>query len=565
MRYGTSILLTAFMLAFVTSAQAQPDSSYNLVIANCPTDTVDVYAGNYFGRDLDIENRRPFTCPQWSVSVVGTSPAGTFAIDRYGLFHFRSDSTDAGHLYTFAISVDDDSGSTGECQMSVRVWSRDVIIGIGSRPNVIKLDKVSVMMGHHDRVSIRKLFESAPIRSFDFAFSSDSGVLAFLSAEPGSLFIGAEWEYFGAESSTVLNGGEQDPLGVVRIRGKVADKYEFGGDAGELLRLRFRMPIGEKYDCAFLPVRFVWQTCGDNTLTLRDSDSVLACRTIFDGDYWSSGNLTGEDCNKDRKYHNGGPCQDCPAVSGTKASSVIDFANGGFDMACPDDELWTRGDLNLNGIPYEVADAELYGDYFLIGPGVLNSEYQENPEKSDTNNDGRPLTIADLIFLARIITGNAYPIPRLHPLAERIEVTDSGGAFASFCCVPFGGMWLRFAVDGNARDVHVENRTNFGLFSNLVADTLNLLISPALKAGEMTDSIQISYGKYYKTPTPVPDIEIDNSRLTDKLTVGWNDLFTLTGNARLIDVQASDYDGNLLKVILRQRDSILYFPKQDEN
>jgi len=42
----------------------------------------------------------------------------------------------------------------------------------------------------------------------------------------------------------------------------------------------------------------------------------------------------------------------------------VDFWNGGIDIACSD-SIDARGDVNLNGIANEIADAVIYTNYFL--------------------------------------------------------------------------------------------------------------------------------------------------------------------------------------------------------
>ena len=53
-----------------------------------------------------------------------------------------------------------------------------------------------------------------------------------------------------------------------------------------------------------------------------------------------------------------------------------------------------------------------YANYFIYGPSVWDPVYYETQiMASDINNDGTPLTVADLVYLICIISGEADPYP----------------------------------------------------------------------------------------------------------------------------------------------------------
>jgi hypothetical protein len=105
--------------------------------------------------------------------------------------------------------------------------------------------------------------------------------------------------------------------------------------------------------------------------------------------------------------------------------------NGKIKIICPGD-IDDRGDLNLNGLAYEIADAVLYSNYFISGPSVFTINIAGQTAASDVNADGSPLTVADLVYLIRVITGDALPIsgdllgggPKVTP-AGTIQVTSA--------------------------------------------------------------------------------------------------------------------------------------------
>ena len=80
----------------------------------------------------------------------------------------------------------------------------------------------------------------------------------------------------------------------------------------------------------------------------------------------------------------------------------ISYTNGSFFIKQYEGLI---GDINLNGVPFEIADVIYFTNYFinqnvypLVGEALQNS---------DVNQDGRYATIADLVYLVRIVTGDA--------------------------------------------------------------------------------------------------------------------------------------------------------------
>jgi len=68
-----------------------------------------------------------------------------------------------------------------------------------------------------------------------------------------------------------------------------------------------------------------------------------------------------------------------------------------------------RGDINLDGLPYTIADAIFYVNYFVYGLEALGPDFQTAAENSDINGDGKVLTLPDLVLLIGIIVGDETP------------------------------------------------------------------------------------------------------------------------------------------------------------
>jgi hypothetical protein len=102
----------------------------------------------------------------------------------------------------------------------------------------------------------------------------------------------------------------------------------------------------------------------------------------------------------------------------------VDFLNGGVDIVCAD-SIDDRGDINLNGTANEIADAVLFSNYFVKGIGVFNLNYQGQVAATDVNADGLTLSVADLVYLIRVIVGDALPYPKLTPEAAQYSFEDN--------------------------------------------------------------------------------------------------------------------------------------------
>jgi hypothetical protein len=185
-----------------------------------------------------------------------------------------------------------------------------------------------------------------------------------------------------------------------------------------------------------VPIRFFWIDCGDNTLSNWTGSKLFISAQVFDFD-----NAT--------PINNGtygfptylGAQADCleHALPGKPLPErYVDFYNGGVDIACAD-SIDARGDINLNGIAYEIADAVMFTNYFISGLGAF--EYVEGAiAASDVNADGIPLSVADLVYLIRVVVGDALPYPKTAPLEANFTFengvvsvdAEMGAAFLTF-------------------------------------------------------------------------------------------------------------------------------------
>jgi hypothetical protein len=233
--------------------------------------------------------------------------------------------------------------------------------------------------------------------------------ISFVEAVPGSFMEDCEWEYFtyrflGQEYNN-CSGGNDPTVTLIRLVA-LADIVNPEVPACfrpqpedlpvELVRVKFYASTTTS-NPRFTPINFYWLDCGDNSFSPLSGEPLLLADHVYDT---ASSPLTpGPLC--------GGPDASC---YGEGAIKKVDFYNGGVTRICTDPDC-ILGDINLNGIAYELADAQLFQNFFISSCGICVFDINEalQIQATDINCDGKTLSIADLVFLVRIIAGDAVP------------------------------------------------------------------------------------------------------------------------------------------------------------
>jgi hypothetical protein len=117
---------------------------------------------------------------------------------------------------------------------------------------------------------------------------------------------------------------------------------------------------------------------------------------------------------------------------------------GGVDVCAAGPGLCKRGDINMNTITYEVADAVLFASYFVEGTVVFRYDLAYQICATDVNADGRTLTLSDLVYLIRVILHDAVEIPKLTPSSEVANVIVYNGTISTECAAPIGAILFEF-------------------------------------------------------------------------------------------------------------------------
>ncbi len=436
-------------------------------------------------------------------SICGVSPAPTnpVTIDPVtGEIDWLPDAADANKCFDICVEVSD--GCTpppgGEVAASSRcTYQLCVVSGEKFRLciDVVEFPRIK-FQGGDVLVYINNLVEafdpdcdtanggSGAVGGFSFLLSYDCSCLQFISAAKGSLLAIQRWEFFTYRFGALGNGncGSGCPSCLIRIVA-IADinnsnihptPCDERDNKGQWVCLKFRTSSDLRLAGLCCPINWYWLDCNDNTI----SDCTGNCLWIACSLYTPEGGnidlatafptVNVADC----KNHSGGPGKPSP-------KPWIIFCNGKICLP-PLESLDDRGDINLNGLANEIADAVLFENYFIYGPSVFIVNIPGQSAASDINGDGRPLTIADLVALIRIITGDANPLPKAIPGAVvnlAMDANLSEVNLSANSASELGGLYLKFKVNGTVgTPVLSEAAAGMTMKTNLVGDELSVLI-----------------------------------------------------------------------------------------
>lgn len=382
----------------------------------------------------------------------------------------------------------------------------------------VSIEKVhDQLQGHYSEVSIYLDSAFMPAQfccnllgGFDFLVAYDASVLTATGALPGALIDNNKFEYFTYRFGPFGNCDGGCPSGMIRIvslretNNGILNTYHISGP-GELVKLNFLVSNDRTYECQYVPIRFFWYDCGDNTISDESGNWLHLGVQVYD----FMGNLISDPA----VYGYTGPLAACfdtvygkdETFKNAPLGSII-FRNGGVDIICAD-SIDDRGDINLNGIANEIADAVVFTNYFIEGLAAFTINTEGQIAATEVNGDGLTLTVADLVYLVRVIVGDALPLPKANP-----------DAFASFSMI------------GN--DVVVETNVDLGaaLF------VFNGQVIPTLAA----DAVQMELLYGYEGNTTRALVW---SR--DAQAIGNGTVLTVNGGS-LASVETADINGNVM-------------------
>ena len=175
----------------------------------------------------------------------------------------------------------------------------------------------------------------------------------------------------------------------------------------------------------------------------------------------------------------------------------------------------------MNGLENEIADAVMYTEYFIKGLSVFGDYEQGAIAASDVNADGITLSVADLVYLIRVIIGDASPYNKVatpvaidysHAKDGTISAynADLGAAFVIVAgnVAPqllADNMDLRYRFDGVNTRILVssfEGNSFTGEFLNVTGDIISIELATADGAMSLNNMIPVDFELAQNYPNP---------------------------------------------------------------
>ncbi len=344
-----------------------------------------------------------------------------------GVVTYTGDTLDVDNVpHCVTVGVTDGLDSA-ECQVC---WL--VSAGCAYSLTIEKKHNVNIGTFQNVDITLSKIDAIEGLGGFDLLIAYDNSALSFQAATPGAIYSQCGWEYFTYRFGANGNCHGGCPSGLVRVVGIAetnnganhptcnSPKY-VGALPTTLASLQFLVSSNATFECMYVPIRFFFVDCSDNSLSNASGTKLFLNCKIFDYDNENPINDTATVLPSYLGIPNG------VCFEGTSKGAPernIDMQNGGIDIVCAD-SIDARGDINLNGLGYEIADAVMFTNYFIYGISAFGTHFAGSQAASDVNADGITLSVADLVYLIRVIVGDALPYPKPSNLAATVS-TENG-------------------------------------------------------------------------------------------------------------------------------------------
>jgi hypothetical protein len=506
--------------------------TFNIVVLDkppvitCPGNAIILMGQTYTGTVTAVDpDHGPSSLVYTLVSFDGP---GTLTLDPVSGAISWPTLNQAAYIGTFNVCVKVSDGAkidacntvnSDQCCFTIKVLPK-------FRVTILKdegLDGKGVLQGHYTDVPIYidASWTTMNMGGFDFLISYDVTVLTLSSVDPGALLTTCGWEYFTYRFGANGNCGGVCPSGLVRIvamaetnNGPYHPTCFNNASGSQLAVMHFLVNNNRTMDCQFAPISFYWLDCGDNTISSKYGDTLFLADKVYFFDGTATPAFTGYPSNY-------GTSSDCLFGDKVKPLRAIDFRHGGVDVICSD-SIDARGDVNANGVPNEIADAVMFTNYFISGLSAFGTHVESSIAASDVNADGTVLSVADLVYLIRVIQGDASPYAKVKSGVDnftvKTQLMNNTLTLSYNSTVNAGAALFVFHVNGTVGAPVVLNGmdVNYGLSGN----ELRVLV---YNIGEKS----IASGEGVLLTIPV------------------------TGTMDLVSVDAADFYGNTMNVSVR--------------
>ena len=445
-------------------------------ILSCPAASVTVQAGDTKTQTVGAtDDCDPLV---FSITDIGGATGATY-IDGNGVITYSPTMNDGALVQPIVMTVDvTDGDQTAYCNVSWNVILEATYrISLGELDDSssgVKSNAILAIPGKFNvmHVGIDKVNVNAGFGGFDLQVVYDASFLFLFGAEQGNIYDDCGWEYF---TYRVVNAGQIHLIGIAETNdgpnhpGCATPTPYVNELPTTLASITFLAADSSVVSGHCVPIRFYWVDCNDNILSDSYGDELLAAN-VFDTDDPTPIN---------------NPAATLPTLLGVPQICVdlhntirqVDYNNGQFCFApdCHSGDRSVRGDINDNCFPFEMADAVMFKNYFLIGLKAFEDHVNLSIAASDANADGNVLSLADFIYLIRVFIGDAPAFPIVEPVHAFFLFDD--GVMTIIGSNDFVISAAHVVVSGNATPVLLAQDMDMDFVYNAERNETSILVS----------------------------------------------------------------------------------------
>lgn len=250
----------------------------------------DGFCGETFVVGVEKENKIVFTADD----DCSSDPMNWYIVDDGGI---DSIYFSGGELWVYPLEADEgnvliaigvtDTKDAQECEVTLAVTAGFTV----------KIEKdegtsgVGAYQGQFTDVDVYIAGYPEGMGGFDLLITYDASALTFMEANTvnSELYNDCDWEYFEYRFGPFGNCGNGCPSGMVRIVGMAETNNgadhpacnNFSADS-VAFTMKFLVSNDRTLNCSYVPIRFFWYDCGDNTVSNEDGSKLSISKAVYD-------------------------------------------------------------------------------------------------------------------------------------------------------------------------------------------------------------------------------------------------------------------------------------------
>ena len=335
-------------------------------------------------------------------------------------------------------------------------------------------DAVSGGIRYRFNISIDSL--AMNMNEASFCIGYDKRRFSFFHSSPGNFMLANEWQVDSCVEigSDPLTGDTnisfisihliKDTLGSSVVDTSMVHFFD------QLYQLQFDAINDISTPITNSALRFYWSDCNSNLIYFSHDDKPARIGLVRDADSHTIPNGLSQQWF--------GPSSGCESLFASPEDVPPITLINGVETIWADTLGGIRGNINMNDNAYEIADAVMFTNYFIVGEAAFGAHADSSILASDVNANSIPLELADMVYLIRIIIGDAYPFTYLDPSTSQctITTTRSGETYmATYSCPEdLGAVLLRYRITGAWGMTALDN--DFDLISIVDDSVLSILV-----------------------------------------------------------------------------------------